>query len=67
MLLLLALSWLTHAARDLGADPAADVLLGFGYVALASVLAGQIVDRIGLPKLVGYLLMWCALADARLG
>ena len=57
LVLLLALSWLMHAATALGGDPAAHALLGVGYLALASVLAGTIADRLGLPKLAGYLLV----------
>ncbi len=55
--LLLALGWVVHAAHALGTDPAADVLLAFGYLALASVVAGQLAERLGLPKLVGYLVI----------
>ena len=67
LLLLLALSWLVHAARDLGADPASDVLISFGYIAVAAVLAGKIADRIGLPKLVGALVVGLVAGPSGLG
>lgn len=67
LLLLLALSWLMHAARDLGADPGSDVLLGFGYLVLASVLAGKIAERVGVPRLVGYLFVGLVAGPVGLG
>jgi hypothetical protein len=56
-LLLLALGWLTRAVRALGTDPGSDALVCLGYLALTAVLAGRIAERIGIPKLVGYLVL----------
>jgi Kef-type K+ transport system membrane component KefB len=57
VLLLLALSGLMQAGRSFGADPSASTAMCFGYLMLASYFAGKIADRIGLPKLTGYLLV----------
>ncbi len=57
LVLLLALSWLMHAARDLGGENGSDTLLVLGYLVVASVLAGRIAERVGLPRAVGYVLV----------
>ena len=57
VLLLLALGGLMQAARSFATDPGASTLLAFGYLMLSSFFMGKIADRLGLPKLTGYLVV----------
>lgn len=57
ILLLLALTGLVQAGRSFGSDDSAGTLMSFGYLMLASYFTGKIADRIGLPKLTGYLIV----------
>ena len=57
VLLLLALGGLMQAGRSFGTDLSAGTLVSFGYLMLSAFFAGKIADRIGLPKLTGYLVV----------
>ena len=57
VLLLLALGGLMEAGRSFGSDASSGTLMSFGYLMLSSFFAGKIADRIGLPKLTGYLIV----------
>jgi len=57
VLLLLALSGLMQAGRSFGSDASSGTAMSFGYLMLSSFFAGKIADRIGIPKLTGYLLV----------
>jgi Kef-type K+ transport system membrane component KefB len=57
VLLLLALGGLMEAGRSFGNDASAGTLMSFGYLMLSAYFAGKIADRIGLPKLTGYLVL----------
>ncbi|MCZ7685542.1 MAG: hypothetical protein M5U28_44890 [Sandaracinaceae bacterium] len=56
VLLLVAGVMLLHrfAVRTVGFDPSA--MLALGFVVLASYTFGQLVERIGLPHITGYLI-----------
>jgi Kef-type K+ transport system membrane component KefB len=56
VLIVLALGGLMHAARSFSVDVgSAGTELAFGYLLLTSYFMGKIFNRIGLPKLTGYL------------
>ena len=56
LLLLLAIGGMMQAARSFTTDTAlAGTELGFGFLLLASFFTGKIFNRLGLPKLTGYL------------
>lgn len=57
VLLLLALGGLMQAGRSFGNDASAGTLVSFGYLMLSAFFAGKIADRLGLPKLTGYLIV----------
>jgi len=57
VLILLALGGLMQAARSFANAPGAGTLMSFGFLLLASFFTGRIADRIGLPKLTGYLIV----------
>ncbi len=56
ILILVALGGLMHAAGTFTSATSSGTLLSFGYLLLAAYFAGRLVTRIGLPRLVGYLL-----------
>jgi Kef-type K+ transport system membrane component KefB len=56
ILILLALGGLMHAAGTFTTAAGAGTLLAFGYLLLAAYFSGRLVSRLGLPRLVGYLL-----------
>ena len=56
LLLLLAVGGMMQAARSFTTDlGAAGTELAFGYLLLASYFTGKIFNKVGLPKLTGYL------------
>jgi Kef-type K+ transport system membrane component KefB len=57
VLLLVALGGLMEAAGSFASDEGASTLLAFGYLMLSSFFMGKIADRLGLPKLTGYLIV----------
>ncbi len=67
VVLLLALSWLMHAVRALGADPGSGALVALGYLVVASGLAGKVAERVRIPKLVGYLMFGVVAGPLGLG
>jgi len=57
LLLLLAVGGLMQAARSFTGDTSvAGTELAFGYLLLASYFTAKIVNRVGLPKLTGYII-----------
>jgi Kef-type K+ transport system membrane component KefB len=57
VLILLALTGLMHAARTFTSTAVAGgTELAFGYLLLSAYFAGRLGNRLGLPKLTGYLL-----------
>lgn len=57
LLLLLAIAGLMQATSNYVTGPtSATVQLAFGYLLLSAFLAGRIANRIGLPKLTGYII-----------
>jgi Kef-type K+ transport system membrane component KefB len=56
LLLLLAVGGMMHAARSFTTDTSiAGTELAFGFLLLASYFNGKIFNRVGLPKLTGYI------------
>jgi Kef-type K+ transport system membrane component KefB len=56
LLLLIAVGGLMHAARSFTTDTTmAGTELGFGFLLLASYFTGKIFNKVGLPKLTGYI------------
>jgi Kef-type K+ transport system membrane component KefB len=57
LIALLALAGLMHAARSfaLGPDQAGGTELAFGFLLLAAYFSGKVFNRLGLPKLTGYI------------
>jgi Kef-type K+ transport system membrane component KefB len=56
-LLLIAIGGMMHAARSFTTDTTlAGTELAFGYLMLAAYFTAKIINRIGFPKLTGYLL-----------
>ena len=57
LLLLIAVGGMMHAARSFTADTSlAGTELAFGFLLLCSYFMGKIFNRIGLPKLTGYIM-----------
>ncbi len=57
LLLLLAVGGMMHAARSFTTDTTvAGTELAFGFLLLASYFTAKIVNRVGLPKLTGYIM-----------
>jgi Kef-type K+ transport system membrane component KefB len=57
ILVLVAIGGLMHTAGTFsGSAATSGTLLAFGYLLLVAYFAGRLVSRIGLPRLVGYLL-----------
>lgn len=57
LLLLLAVGGMMHAARSFTTDTTlAGTELAFGYLLLASYFTAKIVNKLGFPKLTGYIL-----------
>lgn len=57
LILMLAVAGLMHAARSFtGEVTAAGTQLAFGYLLLTAYFSGKLVERVGLPKLTGYII-----------
>lgn len=56
LLLLIAIGGLMHAARSFTSSVSAGAQLAFGFLLLAAYFTGQLVNRLGLPRLTGYLI-----------
>ena len=57
LILMLAVAGLMHAARSFTSEITASATpLAFGYLLLTSYFTGKLVERIGLPKLTGYII-----------
>lgn len=68
--LLLLLGGLTHATRSFSADGepgSSGTSLALGYLLVSGYLAGNIVGKLGVPKLTGYLLVGAFVGPSGLG
>jgi Kef-type K+ transport system membrane component KefB len=70
VLLLLLLAGLTHATRSFSADGepgSSGTSLALGYLLVSAYFAGNLVAKIGVPKLTGYLMVGVLAGPAGLG
>jgi Kef-type K+ transport system membrane component KefB len=56
VIVVLSMAWVLFTVSDAGVDADAGSTMTFGFLLLAAYLAGDVLSRLGLPKLTGYIL-----------